>query len=127
MSFDGGEVGSGSGDFAVINDFAAAYGEADAIHLGLVEFESGDDAEVSGHAIEWLVGVLDEVHGVGPRSGVGETTLGEATNFEGGAVLPFGAVGSAKECGVFEGGAGCGVDYVESRVVGHDGVVGVAK
>ena len=52
--------------------------------------------------------------------------MGETADFEGGAVFPSGAVGSAEECGIFEGGAGLGVDDgigVVGEVGGGVGVV----
>ena len=125
MEFDGGEVGSGSRDLAVVDDFVAADGESDAVRVGLVGFEFGDDAKVGGDAIEGFVGVLDEVHGVGTGERSGEEALGEAADFEGGSVHPFGAVGALEEVGVFEDGAGVGVDDGEGEV-GDDGVVGEA-
>ena len=51
--------------------------------------------------------------------------MGESADFEGGAVFPFGAVGSAEESGILERGAGGGIDD-GIGVVGDDGVVGVA-
>ena len=66
VGFDGGEVGSGSRDLAMVDDLVAADGEADAVHLGFVQFESGDNAKVSGNSIVGFVCVFDEVHGVGP-------------------------------------------------------------
>ena len=65
MELDYGEVGGGSGHFSEVDYFVAAGFEADAVHVGLVGFEGGDDAEVGGDAVAGLVGVLDEVHGVG--------------------------------------------------------------
>jgi hypothetical protein len=62
--FDRGEVGGGSGDFAMVDDLVAADGEPDTVHLGLFQFESGNDAKESCHAVVWFVGLPDEVHSV---------------------------------------------------------------
>jgi hypothetical protein len=94
VELDGGEIGGGSGDFADVDDFIAADGESNAIHVGFVGFEGGYDAEIGGNAALWFVGVFYEPHGVGSGGGVREATLSEAANFEGGAVYPFDGVGS---------------------------------
>ena len=86
------EIGGGSGDFAYGDEFVAADGESDAIHVGFVGFEGCDDAEIGGNTARWLVGVSDEPHGVGSGGGVREATLSEAANFEGGSVHPFDGV-----------------------------------
>ena len=89
MEFDGGKVGSGSGDFAGVDDFVAADGESDSVLVGFVWLKGCDDAEVGGNSALGFFGMFNETHGVGPRGGVGEAPLGEAANFEGGAVDPF--------------------------------------
>ena len=62
MEFDGGEIGGGSRDFAVVDDLVAADGKSDAVHVGFVGFECSDDAKVRRDAIIWFVSVLDEMH-----------------------------------------------------------------
>lgn len=121
MELDSGEICGGGGDFAKVDDFVAAGGEADSVHVGFVGFECCDDAEVGGDAIVRLVGVGNEVHGVGAGGGVGKAALSESSDFEGGTVLPFGCIGSAKKGGVFENGAGGGVDDREGVVMDGGG------
>ena len=124
MEFDGGKVGSGSGDFAGVDNFVAANGESDSVHVGFVWLKGCHDAEVGGNSALGFFGMFNETHGVGPRGGVGEATLGEAANFEGGAVDPFEGVGSLEKCWVFEDGAGVGVNDGEGEVL-EGWVVGV--
>ena len=58
------EVGGGCADFAFVDYSVASHGEADAFGFGFVGSEGGHDAKVSGDAIGWFVGVLDEEHRV---------------------------------------------------------------
>jgi hypothetical protein len=126
MEFDGGEICGGGRNFSEVDYFVAAGSESDAIHVGLVGFEGCDDSEVGGDAIVGFSGVGNEVNGVGAGGGVGKAALSESSDFEGGTVLPFGCIGSAKKGGVFENGAGVGVDDREGVVVGG-GVSGVGN
>ncbi len=54
--------------------------------------------------------MLDEKESAGSAGGVRMMTLGEASDFCGGAMDSLGGVGAAQELGILEGGAGCGID-----------------
>ena len=108
--FDSGEVGSRRADVAFVDNAVASHGETDAFGFGFVWAEGGDDAEVSGNAVGWFVGVFDEKESVRPAVGVRMMSLGEASDFCCGAMYPLGGVSAAQELGILEGGAGCGIE-----------------